>query len=189
MIKQKKILLLSLGLSLILGACQSEEEKEAVSYKADTKILNTYSEDIAKPVIIKEKTSEEVIEDLVKKELGYTKNDSYKKVGFSDINSISSITQTILEENTGIPKTPSLSKNQIAYINKSSDVVEEADYQRDLVKQFELLEKSDTKLTDEERQVKYEEELKVKYEEELKEAEENVGKELDKDETYEGNLE
>lgn len=183
-LKFKKIVPIYLmGSILLLSACTSDEEKKALSYKQDKKILITYDEDLAKPIIQKEKSPDEVIEDMVKKQLDYNTPTSYKSKGISD-NTMSGITQKLIKDEKEIPNTPALSKKDIAYLNKDEDAIQDEEYKKKMVEKFNSLKISNTAKTDEEIRKEEEKALKEQYEKDLEEAQNNVGKSVNKETPY-----
>ena len=183
----KKIIPLCLLSSvLLLGACTSDEEKKAMSYKNDKKVLLSYDEDLAKPIIQKEKSPDEVIADMIKKQLDYTTPTEYKSKGISDKNNISGITQKLITDNKEIPNTPNLTKKDNENLNSDENAVGAEEYKKKMDSKFDSLTLDDKSKTDEQIRKEEENALKQQYEKDLEEAQNNVGKSLDKSTTYEG---
>lgn len=79
--KKTAVLLMVCGV-LVLTGCQSKEEKQVKKEKEEFQLLYEYEEDKVRPVVMKEKTPEELLEDIVMEELGMeTDTDSYKERG------------------------------------------------------------------------------------------------------------
>lgn len=185
---KKKILLVSLSLSIlfVLSGCKSEKEKKAEEFVMNKDVLLTYDEDLAKPIIQGEKSSEEVIADLVKKELDYKVIDSYQKFGFSNEDLTSNIGKKLISDDTELPRTPSLSKASIDYINNVTETANDDGIDlNDVLSKFNAVADKEAK-NRKDNPEQYEKELKDKYKKELKESQEKVGKEVNKKETYEG---
>ena len=67
--KKTAILLMACGV-LVLTGCQSKEEKQVQKEKKEFVLLYEYSEDKVRPVILQEKTPEELVEEIVMEDLG-----------------------------------------------------------------------------------------------------------------------
>lgn len=181
---------LSITSVLLLAGCTSDEEKIATKYQQDGKILTTYDEDLLKPKIHEEKSPDEMIEEMVKKELGIDTTVEYKKLGVSDKDSSLDFYNKIINDNKPLVNSPNIDNKLIDIINNNSEYAELEESSKNHLKEITNKFKKDvetvTKETEEKTNKKYEQELKKLYEKELQEAQDSVGKEIDKSDTYEG---
>lgn len=183
--KKSKLILSSLFISVIfLSACTSDEEKQALAYKNNGKLFDSYAEYVVKPVLEKEKTSEEVVEDLVKKELNYEVLESYKKVGISNPNKVADVLAKVIYDDKDIPNTPRLSKDLIDNINDQATDKRDSEVKKELAEKLDKLIKSQKNKSEEDLKKEEERKLQEMYEKEYEEAQENVNKEINPDSIY-----
>lgn len=77
----KKVLLV-VSVMLVIVGCQSKEKKMVEKEKEDFELLYYYEEDKIRPIVEEEKTVEELVEEIVLEELGFTSdNTQYKEKG------------------------------------------------------------------------------------------------------------
>lgn len=173
---------LFVAIVFLLTGCTSDEEKKALAYKNNDVVIESYAEFVTKPILEKEKTEEEVVEETVKKELGYSVLESYKKVGFSNPDSLHDTIKKIIADDFEIPKTPNLNSEEIAMVNKEEKITSD-EYNKILSKKFKEL--TSKKLSDSEQKEEDEIKLRELYEKEYKEALSNVNKEKNPETIYE----
>lgn len=91
------------GLLMVLSGCQSKEVKLIEAEKKEFNIVYGYEEDKLRPIVEKEKTVEELVEEIVLDSLGLsTGQDTYKEYGVLRGQGV--FVESAIREGAGIPQ-------------------------------------------------------------------------------------
>ncbi|KTF59782.1 MULTISPECIES: hypothetical protein [Bacillus amyloliquefaciens group] len=102
-------LLVLSAVSVLLSACESDEEKEIREAKGKFKVLYTYDEDQTRPIVEKKKTVEEMAQDIMLKDVGLdTGIVRFKKKGVAKNQGV--FIESAIRDGDKIPKVSAMSK-------------------------------------------------------------------------------
>lgn len=123
--KRKMKWVIVVGLVGVLSGCTSAEEKKIVEEeKRDFNLLYRYEDDKLRPVVEKEKTPEELVEEIVLEELGMdTGGETYKEYGVLKGQGL--FIESAIREGTTIPRVSAVPYKERKLIRGKDEVSEQ----------------------------------------------------------------
>lgn len=113
------LFLLLLGVGYVLMTMETAEEKAIRQHKQDFVIAYPYEEDLIRPILEEEKTIEQLVEDVVKEQLGVgVPKSAFNEVGIRE--GIGLFAEAAIYDGEEIPTFPAITQAELKQMQKES---------------------------------------------------------------------